>query len=302
MKIFLSWHGSRSGAVAAALCSWLQRAIHVVKPFYSPEIEKGARWIRELDNALEGTRFGIVCLTPDNLDSTWIHYEVGALSKTKDARIWTFLVGLIPTQVPQPLGQFNHTMAKESDTWALLRTINAHLADVGQEPLADDIIKEQFDRLWPDLEQRLKEAEAIPLSVSHKGGREVEMPHDERAILNEILESVRNQERRLSGLEGLSRSSEERIPRKKQSSNELRVALPAEWRDSLIGDFADELATLIGASGWKIEKSEKTNKILVRLPLNSAWTGSQIADRIKEAVASVGQPDSVIEWELTQPR
>ena len=300
MKIFLSWHGPRSSAVAAALCEWLKRAIHAVKPFYSPEMEKGARWSSELDNALEGTRFGIVCLTPDNLDSPWIHYEVGALSKTKDAKIWTFLVGLTPADVPQPLGKFQHTVAKESDTRALLRDINAHLADVGEEPLADEILKEQFDQLWPKLEQRLKkaEAEAIPISASSKAGREVEMPHDERAILNEILESVRNQERRLSGLEELSRSSDELTSRQKQSSNELRVALPAEWRDSLIGDFVDEFATLISASEWKIEKSEKADKILVRLRLKRAWTAGQIDERIKEAAATVGQQERMIDWEL----
>jgi hypothetical protein len=68
MKIFLSWHGKRSRAIAEALNDWLRRVIQAVKPFYSPEIEKGAKWSSELDSALEGTRFGIICLTPDNLE------------------------------------------------------------------------------------------------------------------------------------------------------------------------------------------------------------------------------------------
>lgn len=96
MKIFFSWSGARSRAVAEALNDWLPRVIQAVKPFYSPEIEKGAKWSNEIDDALEGTRFGIVCLTPDNLSSTWIHYETGALSKTSGALIWTFYRDLHP--------------------------------------------------------------------------------------------------------------------------------------------------------------------------------------------------------------
>jgi hypothetical protein len=56
MKIFLSWSKPRSRAVAEALNDWLKRVIQVVKPFYSPDIEKGAKWSNELDAALEGTR------------------------------------------------------------------------------------------------------------------------------------------------------------------------------------------------------------------------------------------------------
>src|SRR5258708_4089751 len=145
MKIFLSWHGARSRAVAEALNDWLRRVIQAVKPFYSPEIEKGAKWSSEIDSALEGTRFGIICLTPDNLDSTWIHYEAGALSKTKDALIWTFLHELDAGDVPQPLGKFQHTVAEKTDTFQLLRTINERLADVGGEPLNDALLTENFE-------------------------------------------------------------------------------------------------------------------------------------------------------------
>jgi len=123
MKIFLSWSGDRSRAVAAALDDWLRRVIHAVKPFYSAEISKGAKWSNEIDAALKGTQYGIVCLTPDNLDSVWIHYEAGALSKLDEAPIWTFLVGLSPGDVSQPLGRFQHTQAVKGDTFKLLKAI-----------------------------------------------------------------------------------------------------------------------------------------------------------------------------------
>lgn len=213
MKVFLSWHGPRSRAVAEALNDWLKRVIQAVKPFFSPEIEKGAKWSSEIDGALEGTRFGIVCLTPDNLDSTWIHYEAGALSKTKDALIWTFLHGLAQGDVPQPLGRFQHTLAQKGDTLRLLKTINGRLADVGGEPLSEQLLEENFELFWPQLEKRLQAVETIPLKSTTNKLYEGDRPRAERAILDEILELVRSQERRLiDPREG--RSSSRRSPLK----------------------------------------------------------------------------------------
>jgi len=187
MKIFLSWSKPRSRAVAEALNDWLKRVIQAVKPFYSPDIEKGAKWSNELDAALEGTRFGIICLTPDNLDSTWIHYEAGALSKTPDALIWTFLHGINHGDVPQPLGKFQHTVAEKEDVFKLLKSINSRLADVGGEPIDIAVLSENFEMYWPRLEEKLKTAEGLGVSI--------EKPREERAILLEILEIVRNQQR-----------------------------------------------------------------------------------------------------------
>ncbi len=155
MKIFLSWSGLRSRAVAKALNEWLPSVIQAVKPFYSSEIEKGSKWSKEIDDALDGTSFGIICLTPENLHSTWIHYETGALSKTQDTSIWTFLFGLTPTDVHFPLGKFQHTIAEKDDVLQLLKAINGKL----ENPLTDRILEENFELHWPNLEKKLKDAE-----------------------------------------------------------------------------------------------------------------------------------------------
>lgn len=85
MKVFLSWSGDRSKAVAEALHSWLPRVLQAVEPWTSfDNIERGARWAPELAQVLEETRFGILCLTPENLLSPWLLFEAGALSKTLD--------------------------------------------------------------------------------------------------------------------------------------------------------------------------------------------------------------------------
>src|SRR5688572_19220319 len=109
MEVFLSWSGERSKAVAETLSVWLGQVIQAVDPWISSDIEKGARWNPEIAARLEQSRVGIICLTKENLDAKWILFESGALSKTKDAYVCTLLLDIDPSDVEQPLGQFQHT-------------------------------------------------------------------------------------------------------------------------------------------------------------------------------------------------
>jgi hypothetical protein len=59
MKVFLSWSGERSRAIAEALREWIPNVIQAVQPWMSAEdIDKGLRWISEVAIELEQTRFG----------------------------------------------------------------------------------------------------------------------------------------------------------------------------------------------------------------------------------------------------
>jgi hypothetical protein len=85
MKIIFSWSGSRSKEMASALYNWLPSIIQSIDPWMSDsDIDIGSRWGQNLDKELESANFGILCLTPESLNSTWIHYEAGALSKFID--------------------------------------------------------------------------------------------------------------------------------------------------------------------------------------------------------------------------
>lgn len=189
MKIFLCWGKPLSHAIAGALNEWLPLIIQAIKPFYSPELDKGTKWSNEIDDALEGTKFGIVCLTPDNLDNPWIHYETGALSKTKDALIWTLLYNVKHEEITLPLSKFQHTLTEQDDILRLLKTINKRLKDVGEDPLPEPRLEETFKQFWPKLEAKLKEANKL-LS------KETIKPRGQDEILTEILDTVRSQEQR----------------------------------------------------------------------------------------------------------
>lgn len=124
MKVFFCWSGDKSKALAEAFADWLQKVIQAIEPWISTGMEKGIKWQQEIAQRLEGLRAGIVCLTTENLTSPWIHFESGALGKTKDARLYTLLFGLEPTHLKEPLSWYTATKAEEKDIRKLIYDLN----------------------------------------------------------------------------------------------------------------------------------------------------------------------------------
>lgn len=154
-NVFISWSGNRSRHVAEALRDWLPMVIQAAKPFLSKkDIDKGSRWHIDLAKALESTKVGIVCLTPENLTAPWLLFESGALSKTVDTgtRVCTYLLaGLKAEEVARPLGEFQATKAEREDTLQMLQDINRALGS----PVSEQTLGDVFDLAWPKLEAKL---------------------------------------------------------------------------------------------------------------------------------------------------
>lgn len=134
-NVFISWSKPRAKAAALALRDWLPRVIQSTKPWMSEtDIEKGRPWLDELMGALAGLKLGIVCLTPEGLSEPWVLFEVGVICRAldRDTRIWTYLLGgLRHTDVPNPLGIFQHTVASKEDTLRLLQSVNQAMGERG---------------------------------------------------------------------------------------------------------------------------------------------------------------------------
>ncbi len=188
MQVFLSWSGERSKAVARALAGWLGQVIQAVEPWLSEDIEKGAGWVEEIRSRLEKSRVGVVCLTRDNLQSPWLLFEAGALSKTKDAHVCTLLLDLGTGDVEPPLSVFQSTRNSKEEIQKLVSMINSEVAKAGERPLSDSNLKAIFETYWPRLETALKEAAALKEGTTRR-------PRREREMLEEILEILRKQER-----------------------------------------------------------------------------------------------------------
>src|SRR5437588_3926593 len=153
MDVFISWSGEQSRAAAEALRNWLPKIINALKPWLSSaDIDKGARWSTDVASKLEAAKASIICLTPSNLHSDWILFEAGALSKTlQNTFVCPFLIGLEPSDIKQPLAQFQATRAVKGDVLKLLKTLNKA---IGKLALDDEHIKEVFEVWWQKLESQ----------------------------------------------------------------------------------------------------------------------------------------------------
>jgi hypothetical protein len=189
MKVFISWSGQRSAAVADALRYWLPKVIQALEPWMSADdVEKGTRWRSGIATELEQSSVGIICLTRENLDSTWIHFEAGALSKQQqNTYVCTLLFDLEPTDVREPLAQFQATRARKDDVRKLISTINNTLGD---EKLPESELSEIFEVWWPKLEERLANIGELTTSAAPIRA--------DRELLEEILEIVRSQGGRIT--------------------------------------------------------------------------------------------------------
>lgn len=188
-NVFISWSGELSGGLAEALHGWLRSVIQSVRPYYtSLDIMKGAKWGPDIWTKLRESRVGIICLTSDNLNSPWIHYEAGALSNNKDAYVCTLLFNLKTTDVAGPLAGFQHTVFEKAQVGQLMHTIN----DLGTaaDKLPDNLLNEAFEQYWPRLEGKANEI------LEKYGTAAVHKPRDERDMLEEVLELTRQNARR----------------------------------------------------------------------------------------------------------
>lgn len=164
MKVFISWSGKLSHQIAQALSDWIPMVIQRVDPFLSSEdIQKGAVWFDEIGSQLEMTDFGILCLTPENLNKPWIMFEAGALSK-KVGKAWVvpLLIDLTPMNLTPPLSLFNAAGVAKQDIYKLLQTINTQTED----KLKDKQLEALFDSMWPQLEAKFQEAQATAKAES----------------------------------------------------------------------------------------------------------------------------------------
>lgn len=186
MKIFLSWSGELSRELAEALREWLPAVLQSVKPFFTPnDIEKGARWGKDISKELEASSFGIFCLTKENLTKPWIMFEAGALSNRIDtSRVCPVLFGVDNADLEGPLVQFQTAPFSEAEICKLMKTLNSGL---GEQRLEDGVLTTVFEMWWPKLNEKvvkiLERHANKPASTSST--------RSDREILEEVLQLTR---------------------------------------------------------------------------------------------------------------
>lgn len=153
MKVFISWSGKRSKALANCLKEWIPLIVQNAKPWVSDkDISAGDRWAQAIAGELKSSNFGILCITPENLSSEWILFEAGALSKAmQDAKVIPLLFGLELSDLGGPLSQFQALKVDEAGMLNALKAIN----DVSETKTDEATIEMLVPALWSQFKEKL---------------------------------------------------------------------------------------------------------------------------------------------------
>lgn len=190
--------------MAEALAEWFPRVLQSVEPFVSAkDIDKGANWTVVLAKELEDTDFGVICLAPDNLQSPWLNYEAGAITKSVSSRVCPVLFKVEKSAVRAPLAQLQLTDINQDEFVLLMASMNK----VAGEQLDSVALRETVKVWWPKLEERLAEIPAPEAAISSDENRSAEPAKPEvelTEMVEEVLSRVRSLDNRLRRVEKAS--------------------------------------------------------------------------------------------------
>ena len=221
MRVLLSWSGPSSRQLARLLQDWLPDVLQSVEPWMSEDdIPKGAWWAEELQNAMRQASMCVVCITPDSVASSWLHFEAGFLAHAVGKTVvCPYLHGVRPTDLVGPLAQLQVASAQAQDTFRLLKTLNERL---GVLALPAERLRRAFDLFWPQLETGLLRVLATDNNTI--------VQRSDSDILAEILTRVRNLE-----IES-SQSTHDTLIIKKWLERRIRTLREAATQPDLYGE------------------------------------------------------------------
>ena len=165
-NVFISWSGETSRGVARYLRRWLPGVVPELAPWMSDtDIPAGSFWARDLADRLADVRFGILCVTKQNLGAPWMLFESGALSNRlveglEQGLVCPYLIDVDRDDLPSPLSQFQPKRANRLGTWDLVRALNDACVS---KAVPNDEFSRRFQKAWPRLEHRLKR---LPVDVA----------------------------------------------------------------------------------------------------------------------------------------
>lgn len=156
MRVFISWSGKRSQSIAEVLRDWLKDVLRDgIEPFMSSkDIYKGDKWLESITRELDISTFGIICVTPENLYSSWLMFESGALSKSlakNSSSVCPFLFGIEKSSMSGPISQFQGVEYKKEDVRSLVTSLNKRM----NPPIDEKRLNKDFDAWWPRLEEQI---------------------------------------------------------------------------------------------------------------------------------------------------
>jgi hypothetical protein len=261
MKIFVSWSGPRSAAVAEALKEYLPIINNAFELWLSSDdIAKGSRSTLEIAKALVSAKAGIICLTPNNLTAPWILFEAGGIAKTvvDQTLACTVLIDLQPSDVSKPLGEFQHTRLNEKELLKLVKDLNKAAGDSARK---DSDIEKAFKMCWPELKEKL---DHLPDDGSTERPK-----RDQQEMLEELTDLARQTS--ISVLESHRRITE------KLEKVESDLLLAPAWQGNVGTANLVNLRALLGSSPNDSLYSALINSPFVPAPPSAAGAAQNTA-------------------------
>lgn len=188
-RVFISWSGPRSKAIAEGLRPWLLDFFpgHLEVFLSTHDLHAGGVWTGQLFQALGGNevQFGILCVTPENLKAPWMLFEAGVLARNamKEDRVVPYLFDMgADATIGSPLSHLQQVKADYEGTLALVTSLNNSLANEQRRDEAGT--KKQMDRQWRELKDVLDKARPLVTDVTPT---EI----DQNRVLEELLQLAR---------------------------------------------------------------------------------------------------------------
>jgi hypothetical protein len=204
VDVFIGWSGERSLSLARLLYDWLPDVVQAVEPWLSEhDIEAGAQWTPELMTKLQAVRFAIMCVTAENRESSWLHFEAGLAAKAITTnRVCPVLLGITQADVTGPLTLFQmKEVAVRDDMLGLAVTINNNL----QKPRTDAKVHVAFDAFWAKLQSGVNQI-APPTEIPAKRNP-LEVAEETLLLLREQNKAIAEQNASLARIESKTRQA-----------------------------------------------------------------------------------------------
>lgn len=194
LNIFISWSGNLAKGITGVLHRWLPTMFDRVSPWFSDiDIDAGSRGLVAIQERLDVSSFGIIVVTPENMNKPWLLFETGALSRRLEGdltKVVPLLVGFddISQLAGSPIFQFQGVKLDEAGA----RSLCLSIARTVQVP--DSTILTRFQRSWPDLQADVEQA------IDDAGEQPLPPDIKDSDLLKGLYTSMRTLERQMVSL------------------------------------------------------------------------------------------------------
>lgn len=184
LKIFISWSGELSRNVAVLLRAWIPRFVQDTEPWMSDkDIEAGTFWHQSVTENLGRSTVGIIVVTPENREATWLNYEAGALAQRvipMGGVVVPLLFNMSISDLVGPMKELQVKLFERDRFREVLDAINERVTSKVPEKTLD----EEFDDKWPRVEKHVVQA------IGATGSKPPQRRSNDDMV-EEILETVR---------------------------------------------------------------------------------------------------------------